>query len=590
MQFQSIPEMFFDACRRFDRKNAVLVPTQTGRRPFSHRFFSQRVQHFARGLLVLGVGVGDRVAIWSRSRFEWQIAELAIASIGAVSVPLYVGVPLEDSDYILQQTEVVAAVVADAVTAQPLCDASDRYPWLKDLIVMDEDPGHGRRTMLEVEQLGCREDNELLFTSLWQGRLPRDLLTIVYSGGTQGRPKGIQLTHGNVLANLAGCGGFIDLRSDDVCLSHLQPANIFERVVGLLLMVHHGVCIAYADGETPIAANLQQVRPTILVSMPVVYERLYLEMTRATAQAGFLKRNATRWALDIGKRAAAQLARGEALSGWPARKHSMAQRLVFEPLCERLGGRLRLLVCGGGSLTHQVSDTLAALGLTLVDGYGLSEASPVLTINPPAKRRLGTVGVPIDGVTLRIADDGEIQARGDNIMLGYFKDEVETARVLRDGWLRTGDIGNIDDQGYLHLTDSKSELLTLASGRCVPPLPLEAALRQSPLIEQVAVFGQERPFVTALVVPAWSVLDVWVPELKRVPDPVEDVTNALVLKVIEAVIEEGCRHVVHTERIQAFRLLAKPFSVGAGELTPSLKIKRAVIAEHYRDLIEQMYV
>lgn len=589
MQFQSIPEMFFDACRRYDRKNAVLVPTPAGRRPYSHRFFRQRVEHFARGLLVLGIGVGDRVAIWSRSRFEWQIADLAIAAIGAVSVPLYVGVPFADSDYILQQTEVVAAVVADLATAQPLNADRGRYPWLKELIIMDEQPGDGRRTMLEVEQLGCREDNELLLTSLWQGRLPRDLLTIVYSGGTQGRPKGIQLSHGNVLANLAGCRGFMDLRSDDVCLSHLQPANIFERVVGLLLMLHHGVCIAYADGATSIAASLQQVRPTLLVSMPVVYEKLYLEMTRATAQAGFLKRNATRWALDIGKRAVAQLARGEALGGWLARKHSLAQRMVFEPLCERLGGRLRLLVCGGGSLTHDVADTLAALGLTLIDGYGLSEASPVLTINPPAKRRLGTVGVPIEGVTLRIADDGEIQARGANIMLGYFKDEAETARVLRDGWLRTGDIGNIDDQGYLHLTDSKSELLTLASGRCVPPLPLEAALRQSPLIEQVAVFGQDRPFISALIVPAWSVLDVWVPELKRASDPADDVDNAQVLQIIANVIEERCRHVVHTERIQAFRLLAKPLSVGAGELTPSLKIKRAVVAERHRDLIEQMY-
>ncbi|CAM2005881.1 AMP-dependent synthetase/ligase [Acanthopleuribacter pedis] len=588
MQFQSVPELFFNACSRFDRKNAVLIPGDDEvPRAYSHRFFRQRVCMFARGLLALGVGVGDRVALWSPSRFEWQIADLAVAAVGAVSVPLYVGVPFEETDYILQQTEPVAAVVGHADQAESLGRDAASAP--RHIIVMDDTPGDAWLTMDAVEIAGSREDNELLLISLWQGRLPRDLLTIVYSGGTQGRPRGIQLTHGNVLANIQSCGGLMPLSAEDVCLSHLQPANIFERVIGLYLMLTHGVCIAYGGSPAALKALLPRVKPTLLVSMPAVYQKFYVSLTREIQQAGFIKRNAAQLAFDLGKEVAPLLARGEALGAWRSRKLKLARRMVFDPLLENFGGRLRLVVCGGGSLPSEVADMLAALGLTLIDGYGLSEASPVLTINPPDRRRAGTVGVPVEGVSLRIADDGEIQAHGENIMLGYFGDEAATAAVLRDGWLSTGDIGHIDDQGYLRLTDSKTDVFCLASGQQVPPGPLEASLRECPFIEQVAVIGEGRPFICALIVPAWDVVDVFVKREHPGAAPEQAIEDPALIQAVAKEIEARSRHVVHTERIQAFRLLAEPLSVAAGELTPSLKIKRAVVAQRYQALIDEMY-
>ncbi|CAM2068903.1 Long-chain fatty acid--CoA ligase [Sulfidibacter corallicola] len=590
MQPQSIPQLFFDACQQFDKREAVLVKQDGEYAPFSHRFFRQRVDHFARGLIALGLEVGEHVAILAPTRWEWAIADLAIICGGGVVVPVYPTLGPAKIGAILDHAHCVGVVVADASLAEQALSLREQLPNLRFVISMDgADLPEGVHHLPEVEIEGSRHDNEHEMVARWQSKKPEDLLTIVYTSGTQGDQKGVMLTHGNMIANIRSCEPFMNFGPEDICLSHLPLSHVLERMAGYYTMLYRGVTIAYTPTIQTLVEDMEAVRPTVLISVPRVFEKLYARVLRGINTAGFLKRNMANMALGVGREALPYLINGAQLPSWLSRKYRVADRMVFSKIHEKTGGRLKLMVSGGAPLPRKVTELFLGIGFKVIEGYGLTEAAPVLTINRPDKNRPGTVGPPIPEVEIRIAEDGEILARGPNVMPGYYRDQEATRETLMDGWLHTGDIGVIDAEGCLRITDRKKDLIITSGGKNIAPQPLEKAIVLSPLIERAVIIGDQRPFIAAIIVPAWESIGEWAPERGWSTNPQVLVGNQAFRDTIEAEIATHSENFAFYERVRKFQMLPHSLKVETGELTPSLKVVRRVVIERYGKLVEDLY-
>jgi long-chain acyl-CoA synthetase len=419
---------------------------------------------------------------------------------------------------------------------------------------------------------------------------PDDLATLIYTSGTTGRPKGVMLTHGNVASNVLASRECLAIEKSFTTLSFLPLSHSFERTVDYLYF-HVGATIAYAESVQTVPQDLLEVRPHAFVSVPRVYEKMLARVLENVANASPLRQRLFAWAREVGRQALPWRLRRKRPRGLLGLKLALADRLVFSKIHQRLGGRFRLAISGGAPLGQDVAEFFWGAGVEIYEGYGLSETAPVLTVNPPGRAKLGTVGPAIPGVELRIAEDGEILARGPNIMMGYYNLPGETAAALDpDGWFRTGDIGRLDEDGYLTITDRKKEILVNAYGKNVAPAPIENALKSSRYIEQAVVIGDRRKFLSALLVPDYDALRAWGRRWG-----IESGDNETLLadhRVRELILEEvrAVNHALsHSEQIQAWELLPRPFTVESGELTPTQKVKRRVVTERYAAVIDQVY-
>ena len=560
--------------------------------------FFDRIRDQSLGLGGLGVTAGDRVAILSDSRPEWVMADLAILTLGGVTVPIYPTLPASQVRYILNDSEAVVIVAADAEQAAKVREVWSDLPNLRTLVVMDAPDGVGSAPpeceAISLEELTAR-GHQRLITDDGAGReyketalaiTPDQLATIIYTSGTTGEPKGVMLTHHNLATNMVDSASVVDVGEDDIALSFLPLSHAFERLVSYLDL-WRGVTITFAESLDTIAPNMQLVRPTMMTGVPRVYEKLHGRVHEAVASAPAIRRKLFHWAVGVGlKRARAFLA------GRPAPlsvrlQAGLADRLVLSKIRGRLGGRIRFLVSGSAPLTVQVAEFLFAVGAPVVEGYGLTETSPTLTVNPLEKPKLGTVGPAIPNVELRIADDGEVLARGPNVMQGYYRKPDATAEVIRDGWFHTGDLGSLDEDGYLTITGRKKELIVTAGGKNVPPAPIEAALKRSPLVAEAVMIGDGRPYCTALLMPDFAALaaqtgtgDASREELVERPEVV-----ALFDEAVTGVNSDLAPY----EQVKRFALLPAEFTIATGELTPTLKVKRNVVAERWGDAIERLY-
>jgi long-chain acyl-CoA synthetase len=519
------------------------------------------VLRIAAGLVRAGVGPGDRVVLMAENRIEWIYCDLGIQAAGGVTVPIYPSTPARVANGIVDDAGARLAFVADELADQLQVERivrldGDLPGWL------EEPPGH---ELVEVARRAAALQ-------------PDDLATIVYTSGTTGQPKGVMLAHRCFCDMARSCLQVHDIGPDDEALSFLPYAHVFERVNGIFVGVTAGASGWLARGIDHLAEDLQACRPTVMVSVPRVYEKMHQRVMAVVRGSPWHRRALFHWAVGQGRRRA---------RGQPAPFHALAERIVLRPLRARLtGGRLRYFVSGGAPLSIEIEEFFGALGIRILQGWGMTETASGATSNTVERHELGTVGPPLPGVEVRIADDGEILVRSPGNMLGYYRNPEATAETLHDGWVLTGDIGEIDANGFLRITDRKKDLIKTAGGKYVAPQPLESRLQQEATIERAVVLGDERPYVVALVVPDWDAM--------RAETGIEGAPETLVhderaRAVVQMAVDDLNRDLGSWETIKYFELLPEDFTEARGEITPTLKVKRRVVQARYRDLIETMY-
>lgn len=545
MEPATLADVFAQGIERFPRPDRFLQKANGAWRPVSTEEFARQARACAGSIASLGITRGDGVAILSYNRVEWAIVDYACHLLGAVVVPLYSTLPADACAYILEDSGAKAIFVEDAVQEAKV---AGRLPHV---IRMD--------TLADFLKKG----DGALPPSPAQ---PDDLATLIYTSGTTGVPKGVMLTHRNLVSNMLASCAALTLEPSDLALSFLPLSHSFERLLDYALF-HCGAPIAYAESVDKVADNMIEVRPTVMAAVPRFYEKIYARVLDSAQKMKPSKRKVFDWARGVGALEAAFRQRGRRPPFSIRWRFALARRLVFGKLAERLGGRMRLFISGGAPLSREVGDFFFSIGLTVLEGYGLTETSPVLTLNRPGAMKPGTVGQAISGVELQIAPDGEILARGPNIMKGYFNKPADTAEVLKEGWFATGDIGEIDAEGYLRITDRKKDLLKTAGGKYIAPQPIEGRLKADPRVLNAVVIGDRRPFPAALLVPA--------PGATRAD--------------LQAALDAVNQGLAPYEKIKKFAILEGDFTIESGELTPTLKVRRRAVEKKHHDRIEALY-
>jgi long-chain acyl-CoA synthetase len=556
----------------------------------------ERIRDLALGFGSLGITSGDRVAIMSESRPEWVMSDMALLSLGAAVVPIYPTLSGAQARYIMEDAGVRLAVVSTKLQLDKMQEVRHLLPALEAVIVMDE--GAAGASVMALEAVAARGHTRM--TGEWGAGKefqagvravdPSQLATIIYTSGTTGEPKGVMLTHANLVSNLFAAREVLQLTSDDVALSFLPLSHAFERMASFLYLLT-GTTMIFAESFDTVGRDIALVRPTMVTGVPRVYEKMQARILEKAAAVPGVKGALFKWGLGVTTRKARAQLRGKRSGPFTAVQANVADRLVFSKVRDGVGGRLRYAVSGSAPLPVSVMEFFTAIGMPIIEGYGLTETAPILTVNPPGALRAGSVGRPVRDVEIKIADDGEILARGANIMTGYYNKPAATAQVLHEGWFHTGDIGAFDSEGYLSITDRKKDLLVTSGGKKIAPQPLENTLKRSPLVGEAVVLGDRRNFAAALIIPDFAALERRLKDLGRPPaGSREELTDREDVKGLYEEIITGLNHELSQyERIKKFALLPREFSIETGELTPTLKVKRKVVEEKFSQLIESLY-
>ncbi len=590
----TLTELFFRAAERYDKPDALQYKVDGAYRPIGHRTLVDRVRRVGLGLCGLGVRRGDRIAILSENRPEWAIADYACLTAGLIDVPLYATLPAEHLIPMLVDSGAVAVFVSTADQAAKIAAIRDRVPAVRHVIGFASEQLDGASlTFGELEASGAGADSAdraAQYRSAALGTRPDDLATIIYTSGTSGEPKGVMLSHDNIHSNVAAAATVLPFEGRDVCLSFLPLSHIFERMAGHYLMYAVGASIAYAESLDSLLTNFAEVRPTFVMSVPRVYEKVYGAALHRALTGGMLTKSVFLWARRAGSEWADAKLAGRKPRGLLALRHAVADRLVFSKLRARMGGRLRYFVSGGAPLAAEINKFFYAAGLVILEGYGLTETSPVIAVNLPEHFRIGTVGWPLDGVEVGIAGDGEILCRGPNVMLGYYKDPDATrAAIDAEGWFHTGDIGELRD-GFLTITDRKKDIIVTAGGKNIAPQPIENRVRTNRFVSQAVMIGDGRKFPALLVVPNFDALEHWASAHGLAwRDRKQLVALAAVRAHMEREVSAQLTGLAGYETPKKIAILDAEFSLALGEITPKLNVKRRVVAHVHRDLIDDLY-
>ena len=561
----------------------------------STRDWFDKLRDVSLGLSSLGIGRGDRVVIMSESRPEWLLVDLATLAFGAVVVPVYSTLTAAQARYIIQDAGARIAFVSTAEQLEKLQRIRHELPTLEAIITFDPIAGVSP-SILGLDAVAHRGHARLMgewgvgreFRDKAREIRPADLATIIYTSGTTGEPKGVMLSHHNLISNLLSGHTIVPVDENDISLSFLPLSHSFELLVSYVYLAY-GVTIVFAEAIETIAKDLAMVRPTVMTGVPRVYEKFQVRILERGGALPQPRRTLFHWGVRVAVARARAMEKGGP-RGLLALETAVAELLVFSKIRESVGGRLRCLVSGSAPLPLDVATFFAGIGLPITEGYGLTETSPVVTANPMNAPRLGTVGKPIPGVEVKIADDGEVLVRGPNVMVGYYNKPAETAAVLKDGWFHTGDVGTLDADGYLAITDRKKDLLVTSGGKKIAPQPIEALLKKSPLIAEAIVLGDRRRFAAALLVPDFAALERRLKDLGGPPGDREELVNrkdvvALYKDVVEALNQELSQF----ERIKRFRLLPREFTIESGELTPTMKVRRKTVEQNWKNEIDELY-
>ena len=589
---RSLPEMFFQQAARLSAKPFLWRKQGGAYRSLSYGEVARQTSLLARGLIGLGVSPGDRIALVAENRPEWLIADHAIMAAGAITVPAFTTNTPADHTHVLTHSGAAGAIISGKTIAKRFLPAALESPELRFIISMEpldlaQEPPVQVLGWSHVLAQGARRAEDEPRERV--ARLQRaDPCCFIYTSGTGGTPKGVVLTHGSIICNLAGCHHLLESFSlgDEVFLSFLPLSHSYEHTAGQFLPISLGAEIYYAESVDRLLDNLAEVRPTLMLAVPRLYEVMHQRITRATEKASRLRRRLFDQAVALGRQryeAPGSLSLALRLQDW------IVERLVRDKVRKRFGGRLKAMISGGAALNTEIGLFFTALGVRLLQGYGQTETSPIVSVNLPRKVKLHTVGPPLKGIDVKIAEDGEILVRGEAVMQGYWRDPAATAAAIRDGWLHTGDIGRLDEDGYLQITDRKKDIIVLSGGDNASPARIEGFLCLEPEIAQAMVHGDKRPHLVALLVPDPEFLARWARAVGKPADLAALADDADLHRTLGAAVERVNAKLSPIERIRRFLVAQEPFTADNEMLTVSLKIRRHKIRERYGEAISRLY-
>jgi len=597
MEYKTISQMFLNTTNEFSSKELYYYKKNNNWIGIKGSDVRATVRNIASGLRSIGIGLGDNVAILSTNSPRWAMADYGVICNGSATVTVYPTLLPAQIEYILNNSDSKAIFVENQDQLDKINGIKSNLPELQHIIVMDDSVDaatEGTSNFMDFLDMGLKyeEQNNFSLSEISSGIKENDLLTIIYTSGTTGNPKGVMLTHKNLISNVVATINMADLKSNDnhSFLSFLPLSHVLERMASHFTGFALGSSVYYAESIETVAENLGETSPSIVVSVPRLFEKMYNKINNGLKTAPSLRRKIFKWAYKVGEETS-HVNDKSTLTGLMKMKFNLADKLVYSKVKEKLGGNIRFFVSGGAPLSKEVAEFFSYLNITILEGYGLTETSPVLTSNTEKDLKFGTVGKPIFNVEIKIAEDGEILAKGPNIMKGYYKDDDATRRSIdAEGWFCTGDIGEFDEDGFLKITDRKKSLIVTSGGKNIAPAPLENALVTSVYIEQIVAIGDKRNFISALITPNFEALEGYLkskgheglspPEMAKHPDTLELFTSE---------VESRMEKFPNYEKIKKFTICDRLFELERGEITPSLKIKRKVVSENFKDVIDAMY-
>jgi len=589
----TLPEVYERVLRDYPKPDTLNYKRDGAWHSISAADMLRRAKAIAMGLYSRGVRHGDRVAIVSESCIEWVLADQGCLFAGAVTVPIYPTLTPPQVRYIIEDCAPKVLFVEAWEKFDEIRDVAQSCKSISDIVMFRSGsvPVSKLLTLAELEQRGCElAITEPQVTDKLVHARPDDLATIIYTSGTTGEPKGVMLSHANMVSNLIDSSNHLEFGAKDSALSVLPLSHSFERQA-MNMYLHHGMSVYFGELET-LGDYLREVNPTVFVGVPRIYEKILARVQDRAMAKGKLNAALVHWAVEVGKSWAQQISDRKRISFGLSLQHKLADLILFEKLRKAMGGRIRILVSGGAALSNEVSLAFLGAGLPIVQGYGLTETSPVITAGQLHDIRVGTSGKPIRNVEVRIAVDGEIETRGPHVMQGYWHKPAETRAVIsNDGWFKTGDIGSLDADGFLAITDRKKELLKTSGGKYIAPQPIEQLIKGSRFVNQVVVIGNERKFASALIVPDWEQLEAYAKYkgIEGLNSRADFCHSPRIIDLFERQVAARTQSLAQFEKIKKIALLDHEFTVEGGEMTPTLKVKRRVVDEKYRVLINQLY-
>lgn len=596
---KTIPELFFFLTDEYSKtvSKEFLFRKVNGKYVgITYPQFKKETEHFANGLASIGIKKGDKIAIISENRPEWIYSDMAILSLGGIDVPLYPSLTADSIQFILNNSECKGIILSNKFQLNKILKIREHLYFLDFIIVMND-----KDILPEVPELYCFseiQEKGIEFGKLHPSNIytqgekvkENDLCTIIYTSGTTGEPKGVMLTHKNILSNVIATLENYPISYTDTLLSFLPLCHIFERMGGYYTGFCAGGTVYFAESIETLSKNMLEVRPTMITTVPRLFERIYSRIIKTVDMQSPKKQKIFYWAIEVGKQYAAAKKK-KTVDPLLKIKNIIADRLVFAKLKAKLGGRLRFFISGGAPLSKEKGEFFEAIGVLIVEGYGLTEASPIIVANRVEDYKFGTVGKPFPGVEIKLAYDGEILAKGPNITQGYYKNKKETEETIKDGWLHTGDIGKFDEEGFLTITDRKKHLFKTSAGKYIAPTPIENMFLSSKYIEEFVLIGDKRMFLSALIVPDFEAVKEYADANGiAYKDKSELVKKKEIYDLIHMDISKFQKKLASYERVRKFTLLERPFTIEAGEITPSFKVKRKIVEELYSHVIEQMYL
>lgn len=590
---QTLAELFRQAFRKHNRADALNYKKNGEWHKISSDEMRERSENVALGLYALGLRKDDKAAILAANSPDWTIVDAGCQFAGIVDVPVYTTLAENSVCYIINDSGSRVFFLEDQKTFERISKIFPECNTLEKLVFFNAEgvTAENAISLDELERLGADLKNERpnLINELFKTIHAHDVATLIYTSGTTGEPKGVMLSHQNLISNVIDAGEKYSFTEKDVPLSVLPLSHVFERT-GMYLYIFNGMGVFYAESIDKVADNLREVRPTIFVGVPRIFEKVYAK-AKLKASDSALKEKIFDWAIDAGKEFALKNEQRDRISYPLAIKHTLADKIVFSKLRDFFGGRLRFCVTGGAALSNDIWLIFTGAGISIMQGYGLTETSPVISSNNPIEARLGSVGKPIRNTDVRIAADGEIEVRGCGIMLGYFnKAEATRDAFTEDGYFKTGDIGELDKDGFLKITDRKKELFKTSGGKYIAPSPIEQMIKGSRFVSQVVLIGNDRKFPAALIVPNFEQLESYSKneglKLKSAKDFCE---SEKIYKLVESEVEKLTKELAKYEKVKKIALIENEMTVEGGELTPTLKVKRRVVDEKYKDVIDKIY-
>ena len=596
MIYKNILKMFFDVVEGNSDKTALLYKKSNRYVSINYNEFREKVINFASGLISIGIARGERIAILSENRPEWAISDLGIMHSGALTVPFYTSLPPKQIEYLLKVSGAKSIIISNLKQLEKIQKIYQNLNFLKLVITLFEPEKKYNfeiKTFNDIIDLGRKNfiENKGKLDELSEQIDSDDTFTIIYTSGTTGISKGVILTHRNILSNVESALKVLSITDKDMFLSFLPLSHILERMAGQFIPIYKGASIAYAESLSTLKYNIIEAKPTVIIAVPRIFEKMYEVIKHNIEKKSSLIKRILLWSLNGGVKYEKEKQKGK-ISLYTKIKKITGDKLIYKKLRGLTGGRLRFYICGGAHLNKNIGEFFDSAGIKIIEGYGLTETSPVIAVNRLDEYRLGTVGKPLPDIDVKISKDGEILTRGPCVMKGYYNDEQSTKLAIDDeGWFHTGDIGFLDKDGFLTITDRKKDIIVISSGKNIAPQLIEELVLTSKYINQAVVLGHKKKFISALIVPHFQNIKIYA-ELKKILYKTIDelIEHNTIYQLIKIEIEKVSRNLSDCEKVKKFTLLKKEFDIESEELTPTLKIKRNVIEKKYAEIINNMYI